>query len=359
MNMKYIIVGILCVLLVILGSWVMQRENNIYEYGVDVGVADGYLALLDRTNNYFTDQNGKKLLGFTSFGGSPMTAWGGGEQATAMGIKAPLPYGVKVRWFSIAENQFWEGEAVLNQEKLEQLKHYKIKDIFYSRHDRLLDYSVFSVDYAPGGLVTIWIGGSSEQYLVAQFRAKKVEEPNWDLFIQGALGEKISYKDYLAYLKKKADGPALLNDKIQKEILEKKVSGADPWLRLMNQYSWFLKANDLYELKGYFTNYLNGEQYFTYSNQDQTKIIRAIPFNIAVLLKSCKTKETIFLDFDFNKEEIMEAFEKLSKEQQGSEPIQLYLEINDNISEVSIFLMKGTEKIELEKVKITRKDVPE
>lgn len=359
MNTKYIIVGILCVLLVILGSWVMFKDKNIYEYDVKVSSAGGYSALLDFNHNYFTDQQGKILLPFTSFGGAVADGWAGGQQATAMGIKAPLPYGVKVRWFSITENQFWEGDAVLNQEKLEQLKHYRIHDVLYHNNNNFLDLSDFVINYAPGGLVTIWMTGNSEEYLITQFKAHKIEVLDWDSFIQPVLGEKISRKDYLAFQMDLKNGGASLDAKIRQEVLTKTVPGAEQWLRLMKQYSWFLKTNSSYELKGYFANYLNGEQYSTQQNQDQIKKLRAIPIAITVLLKSYKTKENIRLDFDFNKEEIMDGFEKLSQNQQGSEPIQLYLDINDTISEVSVYLIKGSEKIEIKNAKITQKDFPE
>lgn len=271
---------ILVFILIAVGTWIMidpKKKLDNFAYDVLVGSAGGYSALLDFNHNYFVDKNGKILLAFTSYGGAASDSWGWGSQATGGLEKAmALPYAIKVRWFSIPENQFWQGEAVLNQEKLEQLKRYKPKKILYSEGKLFLANSVFIVNYGTGGLVTIWVFGDGEQFLLTQFQAKKIEEPNWDKFIQPALGEKISRKDYLAYQKNLKNGGSALNANIRQEVLDHKVPGAEPWLRLMKTYSWVLKTNDLYKLKDYETTYVNGEQYYTYQNQDQTKL-RAIP----------------------------------------------------------------------------------
>lgn len=148
----------------------------------------------------------------------------------------------------------------------------------------------------------------------------------------------------------------VISEKTRKEILEHKVPGAEPWLRLMNKYSWVLKTNNLYELKDYLVYYVSGEQYFIYQNQDQIKP-KAVPIRLITFIRDKKTRKDIYLDYDFNQDEIIDAFEKLAKET-GSEPIQLYLDIDEKLTKVDLYLIKGTQKIEIKQVKISRNKVP-
>jgi len=354
-----IIIGALFVIgMSILGMSIQKENNNksAYKYDVRVSSAGGYTALLDFNNNYFIDKSGKILTAFTSPGGMVSDGWSWGEQATASGIKAPLPYAVKVRWFSIAENQFWEGEAILDQEKLEKLKHYKIKDIFDPKSNFFINNSIFTINYATDGLVTIWLNGVPEEYLITQFQAKKVEEPNWDGFIQNTFGEKINRKDFLAYQMDRKNGNAALNENVRREVIQKKVPGVDYWLRLMKTYSWVLKGNDFFTLKDYQTNYVNGEQYFTHQGQDQTPP-RSVPLAFIAFFRNQQTHKDIRADLDLDQEETIEAFEVAAKEP-GNEPIQFDIDIHPDMKEIGLFVSKGSHKIELHKFKAIQRDLP-
>ncbi|MDI2111754.1 DUF2931 family protein [Commensalibacter nepenthis] len=358
MNKKLKIIFGLILVLILVGGFKMLTASKEYQYDVNVASAGDYSVLLDFNHNYFTNQANKIVMAFTSFGGPPMEAWGGGEQATPLGLKQELPYKITVRYFSIPENQFWEGSAILDQEKLKQLENYKINNIITGSYRIFLENFTFYIAYAPGGLVTVWIFGGGEQYVVAQFKAHKIEEPNWDRFVQGVFGEQMSRKRYLADQmapEKFTNFNRVISEKIRKEILEHKVPGSEPWLRLMNKYSWVLKTNNLYELKDYKTTYANGEQYYSYQNQDQTKP-RAVPISLITFIRDKKTHKDIRLDYEFNQNEIIDAFEKLAKET-GPEPIQLYLDIDEKLSKVDLYLIKDSQKIEIKKVEISRNEV--
>lgn len=354
-----IIIGVLFVIgMSILGMSIQKENNNkpAYKYDVEVSSAGGYTALLDFNNNYFIDKSGKILTAFTSPGGMVSDGWSGGEQATASGIIASLPYAIKVSWFSIAENQFWEGEAILDQEKLEKLKQYKVSDVWFKQNAYLLDDFTFTVNYATDGLVTIWIWGGGEVHLFMQFQAKKVEEPNWDRFIQNTFGEKISRKDFLAYQMDLKNGNAALNENVRREVIQKKIPGVDHWLRLMKTYSWILKGNDFFTLKDYQTNYVNGEQYFTHQGQDQTPP-RSVPLAFIAFLRNQQTHKDIRADLDLDQEETIEAFEAVAKEP-GNEPIQFDIDIHPDMKEIGLFVSKGAHKIELHKFKAIQRDLP-
>lgn len=345
-SQKILIIALIVGMIAIIIGGTMFSGSKEYEYGVRLGSAGGYKMIPDFNHNYFTDQQGKILLPFTTGGPAP-TSWRGGGQATDVGNKQPLPYGITVRWFSIAENQFWEGNAVLDQEKLEWLKHYKVNNALAPQRDNVLSYFSLIVNYAPGGLVTVWISGVGERYLVAQFHAKKVENIDWDSFIASALNENISRKQYLAYQMqaKGKNSYRVISDEIQKEIKENKVPDSSPWLRLMHKYPWILKVNSPFILKNYLATYVNGEQYYFRKDQD---LLRAVPLEFITFLENTTTKEAVRIDFTFDQDEMINDFEELSKDP-SSIPIEMYFDMNQDMTQVSVFLIKGQHKIELHK----------
>lgn len=328
------------------GVWWMMQQPGEYKYSVDVGSAGGYTMLPDFNHNYFTDQQGRIILPFTT-GGPVSKGWPGSDQATNLGETQVLPYKITVRWYSIAEDQFWEGEALFDHKKLEHCL-----PLFAGY------FSHFIVNYAPGGLVTVWMSGNGARYIVTQFKAHKIDNVDWSKFIIPLIGEDINRTKYLNHQLNGMKGKTFysnLTKEIQQEIREHRVPGAESWLRLMHKYSWILKTNTLYDLKFYLTTYVNGEQYYTVQNE-QTQS-RAIPSKIITIIEDHKTHQRIRLDYDFNKDEIINAFEKLAKEQ-GSEPIQLYLDIDEKLTKVDLYLIKGSQKIEINQVKISREKAP-
>lgn len=330
------------------GVWWMIQQPKEYKYGVDVGSAGGYTMLPDFNHNYLTDQHGRIILPFTT-GGPVSKGWPGSSQATNLGMIQPLPYKITVRWYSIAEDQFWEGEALFNQKQLEYYSH------------KLAGSFDFIVNYAPGGLITVWMsGGEGEIYLITQFKAHQINDVDWDEFITPLFGKfKESREQYLNYQRRGIKGETRycnLSKEIQKEIREHRVPDAEPWLRLMHRYSWVLRTNNLYDLKKYSVVYVNGEQYKTLQINNQTEP-RAIPFVIITDIEDIKTHQSIRLVYTFNKEEIINAFENLAKET-GTEPIQLYLDIDEKLTKVDLYLIKNSQKIEIKNVKISREKAP-
>lgn len=163
--------GVIFVLLIILLSLIKESTamTKEYRYFIDLGAPEAYEVLFDFDSNYLTNQQGDILLPFAVFGGSPCRRWGMGQQATSLSERNPLPAGIKVRWFSVTENQFWEGECLFNQQLLENLTHYTVDNLLYRKKDKFSDYMGITVYVVPEGLVTVWINGGygAEQFLLA------------------------------------------------------------------------------------------------------------------------------------------------------------------------------------------------
>lgn len=69
----------------------------------------------------------------------------------------------------MAEDQFWEGTYQFDQQRLNRLVQTNVNDIIDRTTMNLAEYFKFTINMVPGGLVTVWILGEGNQYIVAQF----------------------------------------------------------------------------------------------------------------------------------------------------------------------------------------------
>lgn len=317
-----------------------------YQYSVHVGAPDSYDMLYDFDNNYLTDQNGKVLLHFACTGGSPASGWGMGQQATLLSEVNPLPHGIHVRWFSVAENQFWEGTYQFNYQFLDRLTRYTVNNILYRTQKGFTEYFNFVVYVVPGGMVNVWVTSTGEQYLIAQFQAKKVEESNWDDFSKKVLvGRDISRQDYI---KQSLVHPSMSQTK--QELEKGKPLNASFWQKLMKTYQWQLIINKDFILTDYLAWYVNGEKFFTYQNDNQLSQKRAVPYDFSFYFED-KNKELHRFDLTIDQQEIVQGFERIALTPPLDTPINLCIEITPDLKGLSAFLVKGNTKLELHKMK--------
>lgn len=349
---------ILFLIIVFLGSHSMTSEAKDYRYSIDGGSPNRYPAIYDFEGNYFTNDKGGRLLAFVP-GGNTLY-WGGGAQATLASEKNPMPYGIKVRWYSVTENIFWEGSYVFDQQMLKGLTQYKINDILFRKTKNFIDSMSFTVYVTPGGLVTVWITGGGEKFLLAQFYAQKMQqEPDWNAFYRRSIdkiGEPrpkdIFIKYYLQlaqdYIESALNGKAEFFDDSQPAS---KPLTASPWLRLMKKYDWYLSINDQYfTLRDYRASFTNGELRFVYSGDSQLSKPKSVPDSIYFFIQNKQNNnipERIFINFD--QDEIMKVFAELALTPPMSEPINLYMNIKPDLSDLQAYVIKGNKKILLKK----------
>lgn len=332
---------------------------KVYHYYIEAGSPANYPMIYDFTGNYFFDKDLRVFLNFTAPGGSAMY-WGGGTQATSISEYNPLPYGMNIRWFSVTENQFWEGSYLFDQKILQKFPNYTVNNILFRDKTPFTRYFSFNVYVTPGGLVTIWVNAEGEQFLVGQFYAEKMQtEPDWNLFYRRAISKisriiepRISFiEDTIqrskSYIKDVYKGkPERFNTH-----QTKKPYTAEPWLKTMKKYHWYLSLNEGFALKDYLTWYVNGEKIFTYTGDNQLATTRAVPYNFTFYftdtLNNNKLKR---IDITFDSDEIMEIFQKVSRNSSTDPTINLYIEIDHDYKQVSVFVINGKTKIELKKI---------
>lgn len=330
-----------------------HASEKTYHYSIDVGSPPKYEMIYDFDQNYFTDKAGKPLIRFVIIGGSPADEWGMGSQATLLSERNPLPTGIKVRWFSVAENQFWESSYQFNQQTLSRLSQTQINDIINRQTYNMTDYLSFTVYTVPGGLVTVWINIGGERYILAQFQAKKVDEPNWDQFtqvLQRGKNYHISREDFIQ--ERLTETNTDMGKYTQQEITEGKLpTDSAPWKRMMLTYPWVLGVNDEFTLKDYYTRYTSAEHYYTYQDQNQLTLPpRPVPIYLSYYIEEAQTKTLHRLNLYLDPEETMSAFAQLNKVNPQSAPIELFLSIDQAVRDIDVYVIKGQQTIELKKI---------
>lgn len=355
------ILGLLAILLIGYGFTTMTNSTETcYHYSINLGAPRKYEMVYDFNENYFTDHTGKPLLRFAIIGGSPADDWGQGNQATLLSERNPLPSGIKVRWFSVAEDQFWEGTYQFDQQRLNRLVQTKVNDIIDSTTKNLTEYFEFTINMVPGGLVTIWILGEGNQYIVAQFQANKVDEPDWDKFsriLERGKDFHISRADFIK--ERLTETTTEMGKYTQQEIIQGKLpTDSAPWKRMMLTYPWILAVNDEFILKDYFTRYTSAEQYYTYQDQNQFSLPpRPVPIYLSYYIEEVVTHKLNRLNLLLDPEETMTAFAQLNNAKPLHEPIKLFLSINDSITDIDVYVIKGQQSIALKNMKTQLTDL--
>lgn len=354
---KYLFVFLLFCLL---GIYTMSSHAKVYNYIIQAGSPNNYPMSYDFEGNYFFNEKGQAFFNFTTPGGGSAVTWGNGTQATLLSEYHPLPYGINVRWFSFTENQFWEGRYVFNQQVLQKLPNYVVNNLLFKSKIPFTRYFAFKVYVTPSGLVTIWVSSEGEQFLLAQFYAKKMtpeQEPDWKVFYRRALNPigkvikpRATYVDYLIkesedYVKNSLKGkPEKFNT-----VQTKKPYTAEPWLRTMKSYHWSLKLNNDFTLKDYLAWFVNGEKIFTYVGDNQLTVKRAAPYDFTIYFTD-KNNTLERVDLTLDAEEVMQAFQKIELTPPVGQAITLSVEMAKDYSKLNAYLIKDKTKIELKKI---------
>ena len=345
-------------LICLLGIFTMSSQANVYNYSIEAESPPNYPMAFDFEGNYFFDAHNQLILNFTTPGGSDVY-WGSGTQATLLSEYNPLPYGIHVRWFSLTENQFWEGSYIFDQRIIQKLPNYTVNNLLFREKTPFTRYFIFNVYVTTGGLVTVWVKSGGEQFLVGQFFANKMtQEPDWNLFYRRALSRTsrvIEPRDkYIEQMIKKSElfVKNTLKGKAERFNTQqtKKPYTAQPWLKTMKNYHWLLSLNNGFVLKDYLTWYVNGEKVFTYSGENQLATPRAVPYDFTFYFEDARNNQLKRIDMTFDADEIMELFQKVALTPPLDDPINLHIEIAPDYKQISIFVSKGKTKIELKKV---------
>lgn len=328
---------------------IFTKSKKIYNYGIDIGSLYPNEMYFGK-GNYFYKYNDQgevvPIVTFPQFYArfEHIYGLGTGAQGVSISNKAEIPDGIMLYWFSPFEDKLWRARVDFDQKLLQSyidLEYYSAKDnavIKNISEDKMFS---FFVNLGPEGRAAVWIKG----LLIATPQAVEVDmEKNWpDYYIAGW------EKSRQELIERRV---SFLDETDKKLYREGKLATAERWDRLMKQYSWEAIGNQHFNIKYIFASYSNGERYHLYDEKKaMIKDIHAVPVSVSAYIESTDEKkqyELLWIGFD--EEEILNAFETISKNNPG-EKIQLKLSPNRNLTEVDVFLKAGRNIIEIKNIK--------
>jgi hypothetical protein len=156
-----------------------KDESGDYYYSVSLNSFPGYIS--ENAGSYFITN--KERVAFLTMENNGTWAYATG--AVLNDEYHPVPDSLFVSWFSISENQFYEGTFKLPTDGLKKYfdqmwSTYRPRAMGNeaSKHDRFQD---LIVGVAPGGAVYVWISAITQRIEVAHYQAKKTQM-EWDQF---------------------------------------------------------------------------------------------------------------------------------------------------------------------------------
>ena len=252
---------------------------------------------------------GEKARGlYIPSGGTLVDGWADPVSSHVTGEKyKPLPDRLKITFFSNAEKQFYQGEF--------ELPYDKILAIFKRGVAENAEHPTFSsimVGIAPGGAVAVWVIGSGGYIEVFFGQAEKIDLDPGAAFA-------LPFKDKEQeewYINKQ------LTNVLEPEELEDLKKNGIPfglWARYRNHYTWEPVLTEGFTMTYVDFEYLNGEQ-----DRKPGMVSRPAPKELT-FKTIIEGEENIFI-IKFDEFEIMDAFEKLGKNNQ-----KVYLEFAPTI----------------------------
>lgn len=334
---------------------IFTKPKKIYSYGIDIGSLypnEMYFGKGDYFYKYNEQGEAIPIVNFPQFYArfEHIYRLGTGAQGVSISNKAEIPDGVVLYWFSPFEDKLWRARVDFDQKLLQTYMNLEYYSASKKSMKKLVSedgLSDFVVNLGPEGRAAVWM----ENYLLATPQAVEIDmEKNWANYY--IAGWKKSRQELIERR------VAFLDEANQKLYREGKLATAERWDRLMQQYSWEAIGNHHFNIKYISAGYSNGEGYHLYDGKKALiKDTHAAPISMSAYIESTDEKkqyELLWIGFD--EEEILNAFETISKNNPG-EKIQLKLSPNRNLTEVDVFLKAGRNIIEIKKIKAQLRDM--
>ncbi|HEX8504088.1 MAG TPA: DUF2931 family protein [Hymenobacter sp.] len=305
--------------------------------------ADGYWATIQSASFVNSQGTGFPVpSGHTLRGnwGASGTAWAVGDEMQA------VPERLSARWFSYAEDKFYQGDFALPQEKLHALLKQGTWDL---EKNKPVTYNTFTVCVLLKGVVVVWLTGGN-QVLVGRYQAHE---------FQPSAAE---YQDYYGPAERtsmvketREEMPARVQAEIKAGALSTK-----RWDEYLKTYNWQVAFNVPFALREYALYGLNAERFTDPLTRDGlapyrqfvlTPVPKPVPrrFYLHGTAEHGAHYEVRVSDFD--EAETLAAFQTLHKLSPGS-PITLLFTLDKPFQKATLTLKNDAKQIPLTKTKV-------
>ncbi|NRS90837.1 hypothetical protein HNQ02_003784 [Flavobacterium sp. 7E] len=286
-------------------------------------------------NLYFED--GESV--YIPCSGSANNGWGKTGSIHLQGNKLrPVPVKLEVTLASFKENKFYTGAWDLPKEKI--LKLFKEGFVYYDTRKKQT-YSKINVGCAPGGIVVVWLSGVGNQVEIGRYQAHDTL---------------IAMSDYLpgnptAIQKEAFANLGKLDDQLEKIYEKKGGIQFGLWDTYRKKYNWKAKieiAGHKFEKIG--LKMFNGEAENLFDEvllKNEFKE-RAIPSYMSFMIANVKGVKTVFEFKEIDEEEIFDLFKKSDI----SQPIEIILRMNEDLTNRRLIFKQGSKELTIAKIDV-------
>ena len=321
-------------------STMSASQTDRFRLSASPGCADGYPAEIDEAR--FITSDGSSFP--VPYGHFLTGDWGGSGVGWAVGDeRQPAPDSLEIRWFSYAENKFYEGHFLLPQVRIHAL----LKQGFWQADSQKQGtYDDLNVTTVPTGVVVVWLVGRSNQVLIGRYQAREV------LYDYARFQPKA---DRAAVI---AEEQAKLAPEVRYEIATGTIS-SKKWDDYLKPYPWHVAFNRPLTLTKMSASYVNAEKLIDPPTPDMAAFVQVllapspkpVPSRLRLRLAGeYGRKQDLNISF-LDEHETMSAFQTLHA-QHPHEVLTLFVDVNEQLTKATVSLRAGSQVIPLPHTKI-------
>jgi len=311
-------------------------QTDRFELSAAPAAAEGYP--MEVVEGRFTTSDGKS---FPVSGGFLEGDWGLSHVGYVSGDgTAPAPDSLEVRWFSYAEDKFYEGHFLLPQQRIHDL----LKQGFWNTEEKKHEtYDELVLCLLPKGVVVVWLAGRN-QVLLGRYEGREILF-DFQRFNEAANRPRMIQQEQ-----------AKLPPAVQQQIRTGTLSTAQ-WDAYLQKYPWKVAFSQPLKLYSYGIDYFNAEA-ITYPPSRETAVAfaqtlletsaRPVPKDLALRVDAGYGRKRQIMVRDFDEAETLGAFQTLHAAN-PTLPLTLYVETDERVDKARLFLRNDRQRIELAK----------
>ena len=266
--------------------------------------------------------------------------WGRSGIGWAVGEEMqPVPDSLELRWFSYADDKFYEGHWLLPQQRLHTLLEQGYWNAEEQKHET---YGDFTVCVAPTGAAYVWLGGTNTVF-IGRYQARE---------IQYDFAQFIPMADRAQVVK---EGREHLPPHVRHEIATGTVS-TKQWDAYLKTYPWKVAFSQPLTLTNFAVGYRNAEAMAAPLTADLAPYLqhmlapgsKPVPTDAVFFLSGAYGRKALFRVNLFDEAETMAAFRALHA-QHPAAPLTLFVDTDERLSKASLSLRAGAQVIPLPK----------
>uniref|UniRef100_UPI004047811B DUF2931 family protein n=1 Tax=Flavobacterium sp. TaxID=239 RepID=UPI004047811B len=262
--------------------------------------------------------------------------WGNSGPFHSQGenLKA-VPVKLAITWAAYKENKFYTGSWDLPVARIKELFE---KGTIDWRSNEPLTYSEVRVGCAPGGVVVVWLYGDDQQIEIARFQAEETQLTMKDFVPDNPTISKNEYFKIMGELSPEAE-----------ELYKTKGIQYDIWDIYRKKYMWRTRIEiPNFNLLNIGIEMFNGEEetLFNETVKENTFKERAVPRLLDYIIQDKNGKKTVFQFKYLDEEEIFSLFKQVDT----SKPIEIVLQMNEDLSNRKLIFKQGDKEIPITKI---------